>query len=406
MRVPGRLPVAFWRLLFASAASTTGDGVRFAALPLLSAMLLDSPVRVAAVTAASTLPWLLFGLPAGVFVDRMRRVRLMVVADLARAAALLGIAAGLASHRVGFVALVALALVMGTGEVAFDLASFAVLPGIVDGAALERANGRLFAVQVGCRDIAGHLAGGVLIAVSRVWPFVVDAVSFVASAALLSTVPEPAVPDREQRRLVEEVWEGLAFLLRDRVLRVLALAAGVVNAVYLGQVAVLPLFALHRLHLPASFYGGLLAMSSVGGIIGASLAERATRHLRRDRILVAGLALLGVQSLTVGAFPTMVVAFAGFLVAGIAMMAWNVVAVSLRQAAVPPNLLGRVGSVYRLIAWGTMPLGGVAFGALATRYGSASAFVVGGIVILVVTAALAAVVVRGLPEHAASGLAG
>jgi MFS family permease len=326
----------------------------------------------------------------------------MVVADLVRAAALVAAAAGIGLDRVGFVALVALALVMGAGEVAFDLASFAVLPSVVDGAALERANGRLFAVQTGGRDIVGHLAGGVLITVSRVWPFVVDAVSFVASAALLWRVPDPPVAPRQQRRLRDEVREGITYLFRDRMLRALALAAGAVNAVHLGQIAVLPLFALHRLHLPVSWYGGLLAMSSVGGIAGGLLAERATRWLRRDRLLVAGVALLALQSLAIGAFPTAAVAFAGFFVAGVAMMAWNVVAVSIRQAAVPSSLLGRVGSVYRLISWGTMPVGGVVFGALATRYGPTSAFAVGGVVMLVVALSLAAVMAHGLPDRAAS----
>lgn len=389
-----RLPAAFWRVLLASAASTTGDGIRFAALPLLSAMLLDSPLQIAAVTAASTLPWLLLGLPAGVLVDRARRVRVMVVADLVRASALVALAAGIGVHRVGFVALVALALIMGTGEVAFDLASFAVLPSIVDEATLERANGRLFAAQTGCRDIVGHLAGGVLIGLSRVWPFVIDAASFVASAALLSGLADPEVPTRQRRRLLDEIREGVGHLFRDRLLRALALAAGVVNAVHLGQIAVLPLFALDRLHLPVSWYGGLLAMSSIGGIVGASLADRATRRFRRDRILVAGLALLAVQSLAIGVLPTTPVAFIGFFLAGAAMMAWNVSAVSVRQASIPLNLLGRVGSVYRLISWGTMPVGGVAFGALAARHGATSAFAVGGLVMLAVTLALAAVLAQ------------
>jgi MFS family permease len=334
-----------------------------------AAMLLDSPVQVAVVTASSTLPWLLLGLPAGALVDRARRLRVMVVADLLRALALVGFTIGSGLHQVGFVALVVLALIMGVGEVAFDLASFAVLPSIVGGAALERANGRLFAVQIGCRDIVGHVAGGVLIGLSQVWPFIVDGALFVASAALLSQVADPPVPPRQRRRLLDEVREGVSYLFRDRVLRVLALAAGVVNSVHLGQIAVLPLFALHRLHLPVSSYGGLLAMSSIGGIAGASLAERATRRFHPNRILVAGLTLLALQSLAIGSFPTTVVAFAGFFMAGAGMMAWNVVAVSIRQACVPSTLLGRVGSVYRLISWGTMPIGGVAFGVLATRYG-------------------------------------
>lgn len=390
----GDLPGAYWRMTVASGASTAGDGIRFAALPLLSAMLLRSPVQIAAVTAVATLPWLLFGLPAGVLVDRVRRVRVMVVADLCRAAALLALVVGLALDRVGFLELVVLAFVMGTGEVAFDLASFAVLPSVVAPELLERANGRLFAVQTAGRDIVGHLAGGVLIGVSRVWPFLVDAATFLVSAVLLRGMPDPPVPPRAPSRIRDDIREGITFLARDRTLLALALAAGVVNAVQLGQIAILPLLARDRLHLPTAWYGGLLAASAVGGIAGGWLAERLNERLGRRRVLVAGVALLAVQSAAIGLVPVSAVAFAGFFLGGAATMAWNVVAVSLRQARVPAELLGRVGSTYRLISWGAMPVGAVLLGAIAAGYGPAVPFVLSGAVTAAVAVALAAVLAR------------
>jgi MFS family permease len=402
MTETAELPRSFWRFLTASAVSTTGDGIRFAALPLLSAMLLQSPIQVATVTAISTLPWLLLGLPAGVLVDRARRVRLMIVADLVRAAALVGLVVGLAAGHVSFLVLLVVAAILGVGEVVFDLAGFAVLPGLVHHDLLERANGRLFAVQTGARDILGHLVGGVLIVVGRLWPFFVDALSFLVSAVLLRKVPELPVEARQRRRLTAEIREGVGYLVRDRVLRSLAVTAGVVNAVYLGQIAVLPLFALGPLHMPAAWYGTLLAASSLGGIIGGWLADRATRRFRRNATLVSGLTLLAAQSLLVGLWPHRVVALVGFFLAGAAMMAWNVVAVSIRQASVPAALLGRVGSVYRLISWGTMPFGGVVAGVLAARFGPGSAFVLGGLVVAVAAALLAVVLSRDVPERTAS----
>jgi MFS family permease len=151
-----RLGLAYRRLLTASVISTAGDGVRFAALPLLAASLLPEPFQIAVVTAATTLPWLLFGLPAGAFADRWNRTRLMVLADVLRAAALLGAVILLTANKLALESLVGLALLLGVGEVLFDCASFAVLPGIVPDSRLETANGQLFAAQTVSRDLLGH----------------------------------------------------------------------------------------------------------------------------------------------------------------------------------------------------------------------------------------------------------
>ncbi|MGW0811422.1 MFS transporter, partial [Nonomuraea sp. NPDC002799] len=179
----------YHRLVSAAGVSAVGDGLRFAALPLLAAALLPDAFQVSVVTAATTVPWLLFGLPAGAYADRFERRRLMVLADLLRAGTLVAATGLLALGWLTFWPLVAVAFLLGVGEVLFDCASFALLPSVVAAERLEAANGRLFAVQTTGRDLVGHVLGGVLFAAGRAVPLLLDALSFLASAALLRGIP-------------------------------------------------------------------------------------------------------------------------------------------------------------------------------------------------------------------------
>jgi MFS family permease len=390
---PPCLGPAYWRLLTASAISTTGDGVRFAALPLLAVSQLREPFHVAVITAATTLPWLALGLPAGAFADRWDRVRLMVLADTLRAAALLSGVVLLAADKLDFAFLVVLAVVLGIGEVVFDCASYAVLPSVVPESQLEGANGKMFATQTVSRDLLGHLLGGVLYTLGRAIPLVVDAASFVASALLLLKVPAPA-PDRNGRRkLLAEIGEGLHCILRDRLLILLTVASGLVNAVYLGQVAIFVVFVQRVLGLNPTGYAALLATGAVGGVLGGAVASRAIRLVGRSAVLLGSLGLIGACGLSVmaGTVPTTAI---GYFLMGFGIMTWNVVSVSLRQTVVPDRLLGRTIGVYRLCAWGTMPVGALVFGAVAERTGPSVAFGVGGVSILVFGVLTAPMVLR------------
>lgn len=388
-----RLGLAYRRLLAASAISTAGDGVRFVALPLLVASLLHEPFQVAVVTAAMTLPWLLFGLPAGAFADRWNRVRLMVLADVLRVAALLGAIALLAADRLALESLVVLALLLGVGEVLFDCASFAVLPGVVPDSRLEAANGQLFAAQTVCRDLLGHLLGGVLYSLERAIPLMVDAVSFAMSALLLWKVPIPAPPSGERRSLLAEIGEGVRCILGDRLLILLAVAGGLINAVYLGQVAILVVFVQRVLGMSPTGYAALLATGAVGGVLGGAVASRVMRLAGRSVVLLGSIGLIGACGLSIMA-GTVWTTMVGYFLMGFGIMTWNVVSVSLRQAVVPDRLLGRTMGVYRLCAWGTMPIGALVFGVVADAVGLGVAFGAGGLSILVFGVLIAPLVLR------------
>ncbi|MFE7765871.1 MFS transporter [Streptomyces sp. NPDC057438] len=374
---------AYRTLWTASTISTLGDGMRFTALPLLSAVLLKDAFAVSLVSAAATLPWLVLSLPAGALADRWDRNRLMVTADLLRACALGAAVLLLTNDRLGLGALLAIALLLGAGEVLFDCASFAVLPQLVDAEQLPKANGRLFTAQTVSRDMAGHVLGSWLFTVGQALPFLLNACSFVLSAAFLSRLPRGPQPSASSsRRLLKEITEGISYIWSDRLVRALTLVAGLINAVYLGQVAIFVLLVTQVLHLPASAYGILISVSALGGVLGGALADLITRRLGTARSLMAALIVVALSGPATAATTIPLVVGVAYFATGFSIMVWNVVAVSLRQELVPARLLGRSIGAYRLFAWGTMPVGAALYGAMADAWGPRTAFAAGSLLTL------------------------
>ncbi|OKH99149.1 hypothetical protein A6A06_26610 [Streptomyces sp. CB02923] len=398
--------VGYRALLQSSAVSALGDGVRFAALPLLAVALLDSPFQVTVLTAAGTASWLLVALPAGVYVDRLDRQRVMVFADLLRSLVLLGAIVLLLAGHLTFWPLVTLAFLLGVGEVLFDCAANALLPGLVDGNGLERANGHLYATQTIGRDLAGQALGGLLFAVGRSVPLLLDAVSFLCSALLLRRVRTVRrTPPRPQRsgHVRREIGECLRYLLRHRVLLKLTAAATLVNTVYMGQLAVLILLVRQELRLPAALYGVLLTVGALGGVAASTTAARLTEALGRRAILTGGPVAVALSGLGIAATRNIYVIACAYCLSVYAITCWTVIAVSLRQSMVPDRLRGRSVSVDRLFTWGTNPFGVLGAGAVSQLWGPRAAFAVGSLCALAALAVMATAV-RSLPERAGAHL--
>ncbi|WP_052229717.1 MFS transporter [Streptomyces sp. CT34] len=388
-------------LLQSSTVSALGDGVRFAALPLLAVALLDNPFQVTVLTAAGTAPWLLVALPAGVYVDRLDRQRVMIYADLLRCLVLTVAVTLLFTGHLTFWPLVALAFLLGVGEVLFDCAAQALLPGLVPGEHLERANGHLYATQTIGRDLIGQALGGMLFALNRCVPLLVDAVSFLCSALLLRRVPTAgrhSCPPHRSGHIAREIGECLRYLLRHRVLLELTAAATLVNTVYMGQLAVLILLVREELHLPAALYGVLLTIGALGGVAASTTASRLTEALGRRAILTGGLVILALSGLGIAATRNIYLVAGAYCLSVYAITCWTVIAVSLRQGMVPDRLRGRSTSVDRLFTWGTNPFGVLAFGAVSQLYGPRASFAAGSVCAL---AALAVTVsgVRSVPDR-------
>ncbi|KUL71116.1 MULTISPECIES: MFS transporter [unclassified Streptomyces] len=386
------MTTGFGRLWAAQTTSSLGDGVTHAALPLLALTLTRDPMALAVVTAAGTLPWLLFGVLGGALVDRWDRRRTMGVTDAARAVLLGAAAAAAVLDLLNIPLLAAVAFLLGLGGLFFDTAATAYLPDLLrrDPALLERANSRLRGAQTAMSGFAGPPAGSVLLTFGRAFPLLADAVSFLVSALLvrsLPAVPRPAPDVRES--LLQQARAGASYVFRDRLLLGLALRPAVGNIAFLAVETVLALFAHERLGIDTYGFGLLLTAEATGGLLGAGIASFLGHRLGTGTALTSTAAVEGLAILGLAAAPSAYVAGLALAVCGAGMGATMVLGPSLRQAIVPAHLMGRVASTSRMLAMCAAPFGAVLGGWLATAYDVRTPIYAAGALLLSMTAVTA-----------------
>jgi MFS family permease len=363
-----RLGREYWRLWWANTISSTGDGAFVAALPLLAVTVTRDPRLVSVVTAAAYLPWLVLSLPAGALVDRCDRATLMRRSQLVQAAVVAILAICVATGQARIAVLGAAGLLLGAAEVVFSNAAQSVLPALVPPELLPKANGsQQVSLTVG-ESFLGPPLGSLLFAAAAALPFGLDAASFAGSAALLAALPRSR-PTPKARKMRAQIAEGLRWLARHRLLRVVAVLLGVYNfANQMGQ-ATLVLLATQTLHVGTRGYGLLLAATAVGSVAGGLVNPRLTRRIGLLPSLITSAALTVAVFAAIGLAPDPAVAAVMLAGQGFSVTMWNVVTVSLRQQIVPSALLGRVNSVYRMLGWGLMPAGALAGGFIAHAAG-------------------------------------
>ncbi|RAJ45452.1 putative MFS family arabinose efflux permease [Kitasatospora sp. SolWspMP-SS2h] len=387
-----KLPPGFGRLWTAQTVSSLGDGVMHAALPLLALTLTRDPLALAVVTAAGTLPWLLLGVLGGALVDRWDRRRTMGIADAARAALLAVAAAAAALGLLSVPLLAAVAFLLGVGGLFFDTAATAYLPELLrrDPALLERANSRLRGAQTAMSGFAGPPAGSALLALGRAVPLLADAVSFLLSALLVRTLPAGPRPVPAAREsLLRQARAGASYVFRDRVLLGLALRPAVGNVAFLAVETVLALFAHDRLGVGTSGFGLLLTAEAVGGLLGSAVASFLGRRLGTGTALTCTAGLEGLAVLGLAAAPNPYAAGLALALCGAGMGATMVLAPSLRQAIVPPHLMGRVASTSRMLAMCAAPLGAFLGGWLAASHDVRTPLYAAAFLLLTMTAVTA-----------------
>jgi MFS family permease len=392
-RMGAGLGANYWKLWTSSAFSNLADGVFFIALPLLAVRLTDSPILIAGLAIAMRLPWLLFVLVAGALADRLDRRRTMFLIQVLRAGVAAGLAGGVyldvispAQPELGLVILYAVGLVLGVGETLFDTASQSVMPALVKREQLPTANGRLYAVEIVTNQFVGPPLGGLLVAVAMVSAFGLSAAAWLAAALLLFAIVGSFKPVREgpPTRIRSDIAEGLRYLLGHKLLRTLAVMVGVMN---LASSAVFAIFVLYALSpgpmgLSEPEFGVLLTTGAVGAIAGSMFAGRIVERFGRARPLVAVIIASAVSTAMPALTPNAFFVGASFVIGGSAGVVWNVITVSFRQGIIPDRLLGRANSVYRLLAWGTQPIGALLGGVLGELFGLPIVFAVGGVMIL------------------------
>ena len=382
-----------WR---ATAISNLGDGVFLVTFPLLAASVSRDPIAVSAVTLALTVPWVLFALVSGALVDRWDRLVVMRRVDVIRAVLTATLALVVLLRLVTIPGLIGFAFLLGTAETMFDTASLAAVPSIVGPSPdrLHAANARLENARLVANDFVGPPVGGALFALTPALPAIVDAVSFLASTLLLHRIPTREGSPRPAARstIHQEITEGLRWLRSQPILPTLAAVVGIINLGFMAATTVLVLLLDERTDVGSFGYGLILGLGAVGAVAGNLLAERFGRRLPLGLTLGATTTLIGAALTTIAIRPTAPVITACFAAAGCAGAVWNVLTVSLRQTVIPGPLLGRVNSVYRLVAYGTMPAGALLGGTIASSAGLTAPFLMAGILVLATTPIVIAIV--------------
>lgn len=370
----------------AATASNLGDGIFLTALPLLAVTLTRDPLALSTVTFGLTVPWLAFALLSGALVDRWDRIKVMRRVDALRCVLTASLAVVIVTGATSIPVLVGYALALGTVETLFDSASLSVIPTVVgpDPERLTRANARLEGASIVANGFAGPPAGAGLFAAAPALPAIANAVSFLASAVLLRRVPTRHVAaDVSRSTLRKEIGVGLRWLWTQPVLTTLAAVVGVLNLATAAAPALLVLILQDEAGAGTSAYAVVLTISTGGALAGSVLAERFAARAQPRHALPLAVGCFAAGLLLVGAAPNVVVITVAFALIGLAGAAWNVVTVSMRQQLIPSELLGRVNSVYRLVAYGTMPLGALGGGALARAAGLRTPFLTAGLIVAV-----------------------
>lgn len=366
---------------------------------------------MAALTAVELVPFAFLGIPAGVWVDRLSRRPVLVLADLGRAALLLSVPLAYWLDVLTLPQLYAVGLAVGVLTVFFTLAYQAYVPVLVAREDLIGANARFEATETLARLAGPASAGGLVAILSAPAAILADALSFLASGGLIFSIAHRE-PRRRQssKRLRGAFWselrQGARFALRDRYVLPILVTTVVVNIGFSASWAVLLVFAVRELGLGAGLLGLVLSVGELGGLAGALVTTRLARLAGTGRLIIGSAALFGPALLVIALAPAS--SALPFLALGCALVSfasvvYNASTVGLRQSRVPAELQGRVVGFNRTIVWGISPLGALLGGALAAGAGVRVAMLVGGaIACLAVVPALASPLreLRGLPDDA------
>jgi MFS family permease len=368
----------FLKLWTGQSISEFGSQISQLAIPWLAAVGLDaSPLQFSLLGVLGFLPFILFALPAGVWVDRLHRRPILIVGDAARAVLLAAIPVLWATDLLEMWHLFVLLFVIGVFTVFFDVAYQSYLPSLVDREQLVDGNAKL-QLTLSTANVAGPGVAGVLIAaITAPYAIVVDAISFVFSTLFMIRIRRPEILAEKSEgapkpKMLPELKEGLAFVVRHPHLRAIAACTGSSNFFAAVGFTIALLYFVRTLHLSSFEVGLYFAMFGAGSIAGALAANPVQRAIGVGRAIVLPAVLFPVLSFTVPLAPMgfpLPVLIAGALIGGYSQVAYNITQVSLRQAITPERLQGRMNASMRWIVWGTLPLGQIAGGAIASTYG-------------------------------------
>jgi MFS family permease len=390
---PATAPGSLWRdrnflpMWGGQTLSQFGAQITELAIPVLAVLLLNATeFQVGVLNAANVAAFLLVGLPAGAWIDRMRKRHVMIAADLVRAAALALVPVLWMLGVLQIWHLIAIVAVVGVATVFFDVSYQSIVPSLVRPNQIAEANGKLQS-SYEIANITGPGIGGWLIGVITA-PLAVLATAgtYVVSAiALMFTRDHETARDHEDRGpILREIWEGLHFVFTEKLLRRIVGTTGVSNFFSTLSGTLIPIFLLRELGFSPASLGLIFSLGAIGGLLGAMATPHIVRWMGEARAIpvsalgfsVIGLLLPVAALVPAFAFPLLV---GQFFVMSFTVLVYNITQVTFRQRITPPRLLGRMNASVRFVVWGVMPIAALLAGALGTWLGVVPTMWIGAI---------------------------
>ena len=384
-----RVPLGrdFGKLWTAAAFSNLADGLGRVAVPLIATTLTRDPLAISAITALAFLPWLVFGLPAGMLVDRFDRRWIMAIANGIRGLAAVGLAVLTVSGALDIWWLFAGVLVFGLGETLFDNATNAIMPAVVKRPALDRANGWMQAAQITIDSFISSPIGGVLFAISLALPLWVGAAGYLIPIVLAVMLPlsaarplrdaratsvraEAAVAAGDPLAASEEAAEtdaaapassnvsardAFVYLWNHRFLRSMVIFTSIVGSAFAFAQAPVYLYFLDVQHVPAAAIGVVTAGIGLGGLAGSLVASSLVAKFGRGPVMLGANVVAAIGLAAVWAAPEAITGTIAYGLMAAAVSVWNVPWGALRQTIVPGHIFGRVLGITRTFTWGIFP---------------------------------------------------
>ncbi len=378
---------SFGRLFGAAVASNLADGIGRTAVPLLATTLTHDPVAISVITALAFVPWLLFGIPAGVIVDRIDRRVAMAAANGVRVFCALALTVAILADHLSLPLLYVAVVALGIGETLADNATTALIPAVVGTGSLDKANGRIQAAQIGVDHFIATPISGVLFGIAIVVPTITSAGGYVVAALLALMLPASVGrahqgPVGEPRARVTAM-EGVRYLLRHSYLKRMAIVTSVIAGLFQFAQATFLLLFLDRFGVPPRAIGFVTAAVGVGGLVGALSASKAVTRWGGGRVMLGASAIGAIGLTGVGLAGNLWTAMLAYGIGALGVVAWNVPWGAVRQEIVPGPLLGRVLGVMRTITWGFIPVATL-LGGWVGRSSLRVPFIVGGLAALAI----------------------
>lgn len=365
---------SFYKLLFSLSFSNFGDGIIIAGMPLLVMSITKDPKAVSAIAFFASLPWLLISLPVGAYIDRIDKKKFALSVNFVRGVLLLVLFFIILTGNLSYWSIAAIAFFLGCAEVCFDTTAFTLVPLVADKEQLQKANSRLFSMEVMMNNFVGKPIGPILIStIGQVVYALFASVIYIVSSFLMLTLKFDFAPVEisEKKNLLQEIADGFKYLKNNLKLTKIIFMTSVINFSLTAVNAVLILFVTEELKAPDWSFGFFQAFLALGALSGNIILEKVLVGISNEKLVKVSTLFftLGLAFTPVG--KSVYVAIACFYVIGVATMLWRAGAHTIQHILTPESMMGRINSIARFINWGAIPLGAIFGGFIADKIGLA-----------------------------------